>query len=305
MVDTDAADVNDGGLPPASSAANAPAVSISAVVTTAATFGGSTRDGGQTPPTAIATSTSSGLWAPSGSHLVTISTSPSTAGFAGGRPATTGEYPSATSGAGGQTPATGGVGGSLTTGDGTPTVFACVPETSGALGMPTIIDGATIADHGPHGTSASLIATPFMTLGIAPGDGDRLPAPFGMHFYYNFLTNFTLSLASLTWHHFLLAKSKTIGIVHVCFLRWCWSGDCLCLRCALSRRRKTVECPSVRLVYRQQRRRSAGLLLRSGASSRYRMTTASAELASFVGVHSLVSEWHGRQARYCPIFPSF
>jgi len=212
MADTGAADVNDGGLPPASSAANAPAVSVGASVTTAATSGGGagglTSDGGQTPPTVIATSTSSGLWAPSGGRLVTTSTSPSTAGFAGGCPATTGEYPSATSGAGGQTPtlggfpATGGVGGSLTTGDGTPTVFACVPETSGALGMPTIIDGAPIADHGPHGTSASLTATPFMTLGIAPGDGDRLPARFGMHFYYNFLTNFTLSLASLTWHHF-------------------------------------------------------------------------------------------------------
>jgi len=106
---------------------------------------------------------------------------PLTAGFAFGRPATTGEYPSATSGAGGHTwtlggfSATGGVDMYLTTGDGTPTIYAYAPATNGALGVPTIVDGVTTADHGPYGMFAPLTATPFITFGIAPGEGTCCP----------------------------------------------------------------------------------------------------------------------------------
>jgi len=144
MADTDAAGVNDGGLPPAASAPAA--VSAGAPLKTAATSGGGVGR--------------------------------STVGFAGGLPATTGEYPSANSDANGHTPTLGGftaigrVGGSLTTGaplsttiagylattgDATPTVSACTPATSGTLGMPTIIDCATTANHGPYGMFARLI----------------------------------------------------------------------------------------------------------------------------------------------------
>jgi len=46
-----------------------------------------------------------------------------------------------------------------------------VPDCASAtnVGMPSSIDGATTAG----------MATPFMTLGIAPRDGDLLPARFG------------------------------------------------------------------------------------------------------------------------------
>ena len=42
------------------------------------------------------------------------------------------------------------------------------------------------------------------------------------------------------------------------------------------KRHKTVECPSVCPVDRQQQRRQAGLLLRSGAGSRHRSIAAAA-----------------------------
>ena len=114
---------------------------IPAAANVAATSGGgigaSASDGGHMPPTA----TSGGLPAPPGGHLAAIGASPSTVG--GGT-------------------------------DGAPAVPDCASATSGALGMPTSIDGATTA-----GMSAQFTATPFMTLGIAPGDGDLLPARFG------------------------------------------------------------------------------------------------------------------------------
>ena len=42
-----------------------------------------------------------------------------------------------------------------------------------------------------------------MTLGIALGDGDRLPARFGMHLYYNFFNEFHVIIGIINMASFL------------------------------------------------------------------------------------------------------